>query len=198
MQILIILLRTRIRSLLAMLDRLRRYIIRRYLMARGVLVEGGLVVSGLAPRVQCDGQVVLGDGVSLMCFQGPRIVLRSYAGATLKIGDNSFINQSATLIATTGVTIGNNTKIGPHVVIHDTTYHEVDQGAGVRRSPISIGDSVWIGRGATILPGVTIGSHSVIGTGSVVTKSVPARMVVAGNPAREIRPVDCDDLYIRK
>jgi len=124
-------------------------------------------------------------------------VLRSHANATLKIGKGSFINQSATIIATTGITIGNHAKIGPHVVIHDTAYHEVDQGTGTFKSPIVIGDNVWIGRGAVILPGVTIGSHSVIGSGSVVTKSVPAKMVVAGNPAREIRPVECDDNYVR-
>ena len=56
--------------------------------------------------------------------------------------------------------------------------------------PIVVGDYVWIGAGAIILPGVTIGEGAVVAAGSVVTKDVAARMVVAGNPAKPLRSVD--------
>jgi len=57
-------------------------------------------------------------------------------------------------------------------------------------APITIGDNVWIGRAAIVLPGVTIGDHSVVAAGSVVTKSVPANAIVAGNPARVLRYIN--------
>lgn len=83
--------------------------------------------------------------------------------------------------------------MGPAVQVY-TAAHPLE--ANVRRSgleyarPIRIGNNVWIGGGAIILPGVTIGDHSVIGAGSVVVHDVPAAKVVAGNPVRILRDID--------
>jgi maltose O-acetyltransferase len=90
-----------------------------------------------------------------------------------------------------GITIGNDVMIASHAVItsltHDTraaVYRE-----SLIRKPVVIEDNVWIGAGAVILPGVSIGSGSVVGAGSVVTRDVPAGTVVVGVPARAIRSV---------
>ena len=184
---------------------LKRYIwraqnigVRLYLRRQGAVLAGRVDVEGLLPLIRAEGLVEIGKDVKFMCRQGPRIVLGSLKKARLRIGDGSFVNQSASIIAAIGIEIGRNAKIGPHVVIHDTTYHEVDEGAGARTEKIVIGDNVWIGRGAMILPGVTIGDHSVVGAGSVVTKSVPPKTVVAGNPARTVREVVASDSYVRR
>ena len=87
--------------------------------------------------------------------------------------------------------------IGDNVQIRDSNYHEVDEGAGVYSAPIHIGKNVWIGNDSKILPGVDIGDHSVIGAGSVVTKSVPSCVVAAGNPARIIRNITVSESYFR-
>ena len=91
------------------------------------------------------------------------------------------------------IEIEDNLQMGPAVQIY-TAAHPLD--ADVRQSgleyarPIRIGHDVWIGGGAIILPGVTIGDRSVIGAGSVVVRDVPAATVVVGNPARILRALD--------
>ena len=88
------------------------------------------------------------------------------------------------------MTIGDHVFIGPNVGIY-TAIHPLDpktRKTGLERAePVRIGDDVWIGGGAQILPGVTIGSRSVIGAGSVVTRDIPDDVVAAGNPCRVIR-----------
>lgn len=163
----------------------------------GVTLAGPVTCDGLLPLVTAKGSIRFGKNVGLMCRQGPRIVLWAQEGAVLTIGDRSFVNQSCSIIATTEIEIGPDVSIGPNVVIHDTAYHEVDEGAGVKVAPIKIGKNAWIGRGSIILAGVAIGDHSVVAAGSVVTKDVPAKMVVGGNPAKEIRAVIASDDYVR-
>lgn len=164
--------------------------------ARGVIIADRVVVDGRIPSIGPDGELILGSRVS---FRGKR--LRSRLGvwknAKLVIGDRTFINSGAVIESTTSVTIGSNCLIGDRVTIQDCDYHEVEEGAGVRHRPVKIGDSVWLGNGATVLPGVEIGDYSVIGAGAVVTKSVPARVLAAGNPARVIRDLKVSDGYRR-
>lgn len=91
------------------------------------------------------------------------------------------------------VAIGDNVKIGACVLITDTDAHPLDYLArrssneGTKSAPIVIEDDVWIGAHSIILKGVTIGAGSIIGAGSVVTKSIPAVCVAAGNPCRVIK-----------
>ena len=117
-------------------------------------------------------------------------------GAVLTIGDNVGMSQAA-LICHKSITIGNNVKIGGGVCIYDTDFHSLDP--VIRRSsedlknraekPVVIGNDVFIGAKSIILKGVTIRENSVIGAGSVVTKSVPANQIWAGNPAKFIRSI---------
>lgn len=114
-------------------------------------------------------------------------------GCNIRIGENFFANFNLTILDEALVTIGRNVFIGPNVSIY-TACHPL--GAALRATgaewaePVTIGDDVWIGGNAVILPGVTIGNKCVIGAGAVVTKDVPAQHVAAGNPARIIRRID--------
>jgi hexapeptide repeat-containing transferase len=114
-------------------------------------------------------------------------------GCNISLGANSLVNMNCTLLDTGRIIIGNNTLIGPDVKIY-TAVHPVSANeriytdkaghAAIRTQTASvvIGNNVWIGGGAILLPGVTIGDHTVIGAGSVVTKSIPEKAVACGNP----------------
>jgi len=108
-------------------------------------------------------------------------------GFNIHLGPDVFLNFNCVILDVVAVTIGEGTQIGPAVQIY-TADHPRDpaqrrEGLESGR-PVRIGRHVWIGGGAIILPGVTIGDDSVVGAGSVVTRDVPAGATVVGNPAR--------------
>jgi len=111
-------------------------------------------------------------------------------GTNIELGENVYFNYNCVVLDVMNVSIGDNTLIGPAVQIYTAT-HPLD--ANTRRSglesgkPVVIGADVWIGGGAVICPGVTIGDRSIIGAGSVVTRNVSSDTVVGGNPANTIR-----------
>jgi maltose O-acetyltransferase len=110
-------------------------------------------------------------------------------GSNIELGDRVFFNFNCIVLDVCRVTIGDFTLFGPAVQIL-TPMHPLN--AELRRKqeygkPIEIGSDVWVGGGALILPGVHIGSRSVIGAGSVVTRDIPADVFAAGNPCRVIR-----------
>lgn len=134
----------------------------------------------------------IGDNARFSCkgfsmYEGASVVLLE--GASLTIGRNSYMNDS--LIQCAGqITIGDDCAIAGDVLIQDTDFHPMLDEKGEERSyvkPINIGNHVWICAKATILKGVTIGDGSVVAAGSVVTRDVPPRCLVGGNPARIIR-----------
>jgi len=111
-------------------------------------------------------------------------------GANITLGEQVFFNFNCTILDVTTVTIGSRTMFGPQVQLYTAT-HPLDaqeRASGLEfAKPIVIGDDVWVGGGAIICPGVTIGSRTVIGAGSVVTKDLPDDVFAAGNPCRVIR-----------
>lgn len=113
-------------------------------------------------------------------------------GTNVRIGDRFFANYNLTILDEGQVTIGNDVFIGPNVSIY-TACHPTDPAERNTRvewsRPVTIGDNVWIGGSVTILPGVTIGSDTTIGAGSVVTRDIPSGVVAAGNPARVIKHI---------
>ncbi len=113
-------------------------------------------------------------------------------GYNIRAGRNLFMNYGCVVLDCAPVLIGDDVQIGPAVQIYTAT-HPLDPAlrkAGLEGArPVRIGDTAWIGGGAIILAGVTIGEAAVIGAGSVVTRDVPQGAVVAGNPARVIRPI---------
>ena len=117
-------------------------------------------------------------------------------GYNITVGDNFYTNTNCCILDCAKITIGNNVWIGPNVGIY-TPNHAFDskeRADGYERSlPIEIGDNVWIGGGVTIIGGVKIGKNSIIGAGCVVTKDIPAGVLVAGNPAKIIREITEND-----
>ena len=117
--------------------------------------------------------------------------LRCDYGYNISVGARSFIDYDSVLLDCNRITIGEEVQIAPGVHIYTAT-HPVD--AATRRKGqeyalrVVIGDGVWLGGGAIICPGMTIGENTVIGAGSVVTRSLPANVVAAGNPCRVLRP----------
>jgi maltose O-acetyltransferase len=111
-------------------------------------------------------------------------------GRYITIGAGTFINYGLVALDVAAITIGRDVQIGPNVQLLTPT-HPVDP--ALRRAkyeaaqPIVIEDNVWLGGGAIILPGVTVGRNSVVGAGAVVTRSIPPDSVAVGNPARVIR-----------
>jgi acetyltransferase-like isoleucine patch superfamily enzyme len=111
-------------------------------------------------------------------------------GENIHIGKNVFVNHACTFMDRGGITLEDEVLIGPKVNLI-TTNHPLDPFK--RRStislPIVIKKRAWIGVGATILAGVTIGENSVVAAGAVVTKDVPANTIVGGVPAKIIKPI---------
>ena len=110
-------------------------------------------------------------------------------GLRLTVGVNVFVNHGCTLNDMGGISIGDDTMIGPNVSLltsgHPTPVAE--RRAGITVAPIRIGADVWIGAGATVLGGVTIGDGAVVAAAAVVTRDVPPATLVAGTPARPVR-----------
>lgn len=111
-------------------------------------------------------------------------------GKFTKVGKGVFINFGCTFLDRGGITLEDDVFIGPNAQLVTENHPEQPS---VRRNvytkPIVIRRGAWIGAGAIILPGVTIGEHSIVAAGAVVTKSVPDNVIVAGNPARVMRNI---------
>lgn len=121
-------------------------------------------------------------------------------GNNIYFGNNCEVNMNCTFLDDNRIVIGDNALIAPNIQIY-TAFHPTSAAKrfGPHRedgsfafcktqiAPVIIGDNVWIGGGAILLPGGTIGSNTVIGAGSVVTKDIPSNVVALGNPCRVIR-----------
>lgn len=140
------------------------------------------------------GNLIVGNDVLI---NGRCRIEFGYLAPTLRIGDQVAIGDGTSLTIGREITIGNGVLIGPGVEMFDTPGHPVDpvlRRAGSRAlpediKPIRIGDGAWIGRAAIIFPGVAIGENSIVATGSVVMSNVPANVIVAGNPARQVSKI---------
>ena len=112
-------------------------------------------------------------------------------GKNIHLGKKVFINAGCRFQDQGGIYIGDGTFIG-HNVILATLNHDLNPNtrADMYPKPIHIGKKVWIGSGAIVLPGVSIGDNSVIAAGSVVTKNVPENVVYGGNPAKFIKKIE--------
>lgn len=113
-------------------------------------------------------------------------------GYNTQVGRRTFINAHLTALDVAEIRIGEDVQIGPNVQLLTAT-HPIDPALRKAKweaaSPIVIEDNVWLGGGVIVLPGVTIGENSIVGAGSVVTRSIPRDVIAVGNPARVIRSV---------
>ena len=117
-------------------------------------------------------------------------------GCNVKVGDNTVINHSGVFLDTNEINIGKHALIGPksglYGAIHPFDVEARNEGIEKAKT-INIDDGAWLGGKVTVVPGVSIGKHSVIGAGSVVTKDIPDDVVAVGNPCRVIRKITEDD-----
>lgn len=110
-------------------------------------------------------------------------------GANIFLGDNVFLNYGCVLLDVCPIRIGTGTQIGPmtQLLAADHPREPEVRNKGLENGkPIHIGTNVWIGGGALILPGITVGDNAIIGAGAVVTRDVAPGTTVAGNPARPL------------
>jgi maltose O-acetyltransferase len=110
-------------------------------------------------------------------------------GRNLALGDNVYFNAGCVVLDSAPVRIGRRTMLGPavHIYCADHAHGLEERRHGLERAlPVSIGEDVWIGGGAILLPGVTVGDGAIVGAGAVVTRDVDSGMRVVGNPARPI------------
>ncbi len=116
------------------------------------------------------------------------------AAGEISIGDAAHVARDVIIASAYSIRIGKGVTFGPYCMVYDNN-HRFDNPAlsvmqqGLAGAPVVIGDYCWIGAHAIVLPGVSIGDHSVIAAGSVVTKDVPAGVVCAGVPARVVKEI---------
>jgi acetyltransferase-like isoleucine patch superfamily enzyme len=169
-------------------------------MARGARVIGLPIFS-----LKGGGSIRIGRGV-VLCSRSREtalgvahpVVMRTLApGAVIEIGEDTGISGGA-ICAQRSVRIGRNCLFGADVLVCDTDFHAIaPEGRRRQRDPARIGcapvvieDDVFLGTGAIVLKGVRVGAGAIVGAGAVVTRDVPARSIVAGNPARVVGSVD--------
>ena len=113
-------------------------------------------------------------------------------GFNITIGARSFVNYNCVFLDCSQISIGDEVQIAPGVHLYTAT-HPLDpqqRRSGIEQAlPITIGDGVWLGGGAIVCPGITIGENTVVGAGSVVTRDLPANVLAFGNPCRVVRPL---------
>jgi acetyltransferase-like isoleucine patch superfamily enzyme len=151
-----------------------------------------------------EGEIVFGSQVEFGWRTSPFFhvgychVEASLPGSRIEFGDGAQINNNAFIKSEgPGIRIGRAALLGSFVEIFDSDFHELHpdrrRGGRPRMAAVELGENVFIGEGAKILKGVTVGAHSVVGAGSVVTSSIPEGVIAAGNPARVIRELVADD-----
>ena|ERR1035437_6715991 len=133
------------------------------------------------------GSITIGN----RCTISDGVILAPYGGS-IELGDNIFIGPHCVIYGHGGLRIGSNTMIAAHTIIIPANHNFSDpdrliQDQGETRRGITIEDDCWIGSGVRICDGVTLGRGTVVGAGSVVTKSLPAGIIAVGVPARQIK-----------
>lgn len=173
-----------------------------FLASKGVIAGKNVVLKGTPVIIRRTGTIRIGNNVTLRSnddgyhasiYAPSRLMTDTKKDALIDIGDGTRIN-GASIHATERVTIGRRCLIAANVTIIDSDGHGVDPDERALSNPVSrpvtIEDNVWIGMNALILKGVTIGKNSVVGAGSVVTRSIPPDSVAAGNPARVVKTLE--------
>lgn len=157
--------------------------------AAGMQIRGHVLLRGIEPprRPRCvhlEPGVMLDRGV---------ILLATCDAARIELGRQCYVNRHTMIDASERVTIGDETMIGPfcYITDHDHTISaSVSAGEGpLLARPTEIGARCWLGAHVSVLKGVRIGDGTVVGAGSVVTKSLPAGVIAVGNPARVLREI---------
>jgi hypothetical protein len=148
-------------------------------IARGVVTEHR--PGALTFQVGAGGEIEIGEGVWLRTEIAP-IHLAAHDGARLRIGPESILS-GCQLSATERIVLGRRAWVGPGTRVFDSDPHDLDAERPRSSAPVEIGDCAWVAADCTVLKGVTIGAHAVVGTRSLVTSDVPAHTLAYGEPA---------------
>jgi acetyltransferase-like isoleucine patch superfamily enzyme len=143
------------------------------------LVEGELFVFGHG------GEISIGRS----CFIGPGA--RIWSAARISIGDRVLISHNVNIFDSLTHPLSPRLR---HLQFNEIASSGHPKSIDLDEKPVMIGDDAWIGAGATILRGVSIGACAIVGASSVVTRDVPAATIVAGNPAAQIRALSAEEL----
>lgn len=185
-----------------MIRRVYNYLLRRIYCATHSLDYRKLVIVGIPQIVRQKGSqlnlmgklIVVSDPLQATLGRAERCKLMVYENATLTFRGQCGMSNSV-IVASKSISIGNNVMIGGGCTIVDTDFHSMDyhdwftsnDEKNMQRSPIVIGDNVFIGMDSVILKGVTIGNGAIIAARSVVVKDIPENEVWGGNPAKFIK-----------
>lgn len=201
-----------IKFILGLLSRLNRWLHIRYnciycrykniQFGKNFQIYNNIYITGARGKIKIGDNFVFtsGDGINPICRNIRGCIFTQHKSSIITIGNNVGISSSS-LRVKEKLVIGNNVNIGGNCLIIDTDSHPIDFLARrgektndkkdkytiVQSAPINIEDDVWIGANTIVLKGVTIGARSVIGAGSVVTKSIPSDCIAAGNPCKVIK-----------
>jgi maltose O-acetyltransferase len=146
-------------------------------------------------KVNISKSVTFGVKESPYYYSGYTYIEARREDSYIEIGDNCFVNNSATIISDgKKIVIKNNCLIGSNFQIIDSDFHELKPshrfgGKNIVKKDVTINENVFIGNNVTILKGVVVGKNSVIGNNSVVSKSIPDNVIVGGNPAKVIKNI---------
>ena len=154
-------------------------------------------IEGDVPQIIGNGRISIGDDFRVGTRNTWVVGFKVSEDAQLVIGNRVSINYQTMLSVAKRIEIGDHTMIAGNVQIYDNISHPLSPERRLRyesftldeSSPVTIGRNVWIGNGALVMRGVTIGDNSVVAAGSVVTKDVPPNTLVGGNPARILRDI---------
>ena len=173
---------------LALLEGAMRIILAKVYLRKCTSV-GKYVATFGKPLIRSSGTIIIGDEVRILSNVARSKLFTGKKG-TLSVGRNSRLN-GVHISAQLNIRIGDNVRIAPYTIILDSDFHDIKDhfSDGVAKEVI-IEDNVWLATRTTILKGVTVGSGSVVATGSVVTRDVPPNCIVAGIPARVIKRID--------
>ncbi len=149
-------------------------------------------------RIGADTYIGPGVTLSVGIVPGQKMM----SDSVIRIGDRCLINKGTAIVAHWSVDIGDDVWTGHNCYITDQNhgYDDISRpigGQSMPEQPVRVGSGSWLGHGAVILPGVTIGEHVTVAAGSVVTRDVPDRCVVAGSPARIVRRYEPGEGWVR-
>ena len=141
-------------------------------------------------------RITIGNCLHMACDSDRKVRIQTWShkgvSGTINIGNYCLVSPGVRIMAERSITIGDSCMFGASAYISDSDWHGLYNRTRPFRCslPIVLEDNVWIGDGAKVCKGVTIGKNSVVGAGAVVTKDVPANCVVAGVPARVVKQIN--------
>ncbi len=144
----------------------------------------------------CGPNISIGKNVVFCCGNGYRSSLTTVKAAghegRITVGDNVLLMNAIRVSSATEIVIGDDCMLANFCYLTDADWHDIYDRTRIvgRTAPIVLEKGVWVGDSAIICKGVRIGENSIVGAGAVVTKNVPANVIVAGNPARVVRKLD--------